>query len=111
MCYIDNNKTVNKYSCKGRNDLESDEYELIKTTEILKHSKNIIDLIEVGDYVNGYKVVETFIDNKKKDELWLGVVVSSKMIKEPLQEYFNNEMIKSIVTHEQFETIEYKVEV
>lgn len=25
--------------------------------EIVKHSKNITDLIEVGDYVNGYKVI------------------------------------------------------
>lgn len=25
---------------------------------IVKHSKNIIDLIEVGDYVNGYKLVK-----------------------------------------------------
>ena len=28
-----------------------------KDNEIVKHSKNIIDLIEVGDYVNGYKVI------------------------------------------------------
>ena len=27
-------------------------------TDIIKHSKDIIDLIEVGDYVNGYKVEE-----------------------------------------------------
>lgn len=25
--------------------------------DIVKHSKNIIDLIEVGDYVNGYKII------------------------------------------------------
>lgn len=76
---------------------------------IVKHSKNLIDLIEVGDYVNGYKVVETFKDSKKENELWLSVVVSSKMIKEPLREYFDKEMIKSIVTKERFEEIEYKV--
>ena len=35
--------------------------------------------------------------------------MSSKMIKEPLQEYFDNEMIKTIVTKEQFESISYKV--
>lgn len=28
----------------------------ISDTEFIKHSKNIIDLIEVGDYVNGYPV-------------------------------------------------------
>lgn len=59
--------------------------------------------------MNGYKVVETFVDSKEEKEIWLGVVVSSKMIKEPLQEYFDNEMIKTIVTKEQFESISYKV--
>ena len=29
---------------------------------IVKHSKNIIDLIEVGDYVNGYKVISIDIN-------------------------------------------------
>ena len=28
--------------------------------KIVKHSKNIIDLIEVGDFVNGYRVLEIF---------------------------------------------------
>lgn len=79
---------------------------------------NLIDLIQCGDYVNGYKVVETYKDKQlngwqvgktKEDETWLGVVVSSKMIKEPLQEYFDNEIIKTIVTKEQFESISYKV--
>lgn len=27
---------------------------------VVKHSKNIIDLIEVGDFVNGYRVLEMF---------------------------------------------------
>lgn len=26
--------------------------------DILKHSKQLIDLVEVGDYVNGYKVIK-----------------------------------------------------
>ena len=35
--------------------------------DIVKHSKNIIDLIEVGDYVNGKKVLE------KIEKSFLGV--------------------------------------
>lgn len=97
---IDNNKTVNKYSCKGRNDLESDEYELIKTTEILNHSKNLIDLIEVEDYVNGHLVVE-----KNKEEVWEVEVESDYLIHHRLKE----KDIKSIVTHEQFNAMKYKV--
>lgn len=43
---IDNNKTVNKYLyCIGE-DWDGKCYGFIKTTEILKHSPNIIDLIE-----------------------------------------------------------------
>ena len=33
-----------------------------KDNEIIKHSKNIIDLIEVGDYVNRYKVISIDIN-------------------------------------------------
>ena len=31
--------------------------------EIIKHSKNIIDLIEVGDYVNGNEVLDKYLLN------------------------------------------------
>lgn len=55
---IDNNKTVNKYLYfTGIEDFEGKEYKIIKTTEIVKHSKQLIDIIEVGDLVNGYKVI------------------------------------------------------
>ena len=36
--------------------LECENEMLIDRTNIVKHSKNIIDLIEVGDYINGQKV-------------------------------------------------------
>lgn len=60
---------------------------------IIKHSKNIIDLIEVGDYVNGEYITD-------KWETRISSIKSN----------FSEEDIKSIVTHEQFENIEYKVE-
>lgn len=67
---------------------------------ILKHSKNIIDLIEVGDYVNGYKVKEI---NKKR----IGFQGSHNSIS---YEYWeDNYDIKSIVTKEQMAQMEYKV--
>ena len=68
----------------------------------IKYSPNIIDLIEVGDYVNGYKVL--FIDND------LGGEKNIKCINnEEERECFYNEDIKSILTKEQFESMEYKV--
>ena len=49
---IDTNKTVNKYLYfTGTEDFEGKEYGIIKTTEIVKHSKQLIDLIEFGDIV------------------------------------------------------------
>lgn len=51
---IDNNKTVNKYLYfTGIEDFEGKEYGIIKTTEIVKHSKIISEVVEIGDYVNG----------------------------------------------------------
>jgi hypothetical protein len=72
-----------------------------------KHSENIIDLIEVGDYVNGYKITDYTEIDKYNDEkiLYADLNVNSS------SEYIaiHNEDIKSIVTKEQFESMEYKV--
>ena len=75
--------------------------------EITKHSRDIIDLIEVGDYVNGKKVkqiamFEGFPDYPK-------LIFTDKKYLIP-GETIENKDIKTIVTHEQFESIEYKVE-
>lgn len=73
----------------------------------LKASYNIIDLIEVGDYVNGHKVYE------KKDNC---VMVGYKCFitkfddsEEFLYQTIYSDNIKSIVTKEQFEEMSYKV--
>lgn len=70
--------------------------------DIINASYNIIDLIEVGDYVNGEKVIE--IDNCKgaMRELYL----EGQNPEKDCGIYF--EEIKSIVTREQFESMEYK---
>lgn len=73
---------------------------LVREQEVFKSSKNIIGLIKVGDYVNGEKVFN--INNC----LYGGKQV---IITELNKVYFDN-MIKSIVTKDQFEAIEYKVE-
>ncbi len=78
---------------------------LYSTHDILKSSPQIIDLICVGDYVNGCRI--TYINEPNK--------YNSKRIlnyEEP-EDYvlrtFDNEDIKSIVTKEMFEQMEYKV--
>ena len=67
--------------------------------KIVKHSSNIIDLIEVGDYVNGNEVEH--IDNC----LYGGEKV---IITELNKTYYDNQ-INSIVTKEKFASMEYKI--
>ncbi len=65
----------------------------------IKHSKNIIDLIEVGDYVNGKYVYDVF-ENANRE----------KVIKiDCMRGYLYQYEIKSIITKEQIAQIEYKV--
>ena len=61
--------------------------------DVVQASYNIIDLIEVGDYVNGYEVTskDQFLGFGNHD--W----------------YMTNDEIKSIVTKEQFESIKHEV--
>ena len=45
------------------------EKEIVDKENISKHSKNIIDLIEVGDYVNGNEVLDKYLFNGEKPVL------------------------------------------
>ena len=61
-----------------------------------KTSDNLIDLIEVGDYVNGYKVIYVYPNLIKVDstDIW----------------EIHPRDIKQIVTKEQFNSVKYEVE-
>ena len=78
----------------------------VNSDDVKKASHNIIDLIEVGDYVNGYKVIDMqnliCFDSDEGKSL-LGI--------EAFDDYWElvEITIKSIVTKEQFEQMEYKV--
>lgn len=61
---------------------------------IVKHSPNIIDLIEEGDYVNGYEVND---------------IGENYIHCADYEIEFNEKEIKSIVTKEQFAQAEYKI--
>ncbi|MBO7695815.1 MAG: hypothetical protein J6T10_24555 [Methanobrevibacter sp.] len=76
-----------------------------QSNEIINHSFNIIDLIEVGDYVNGHLVIEEFAG--EDNELCFTIEYGKNCIK-----YLNErhpERIKTIVTKEKFKAREYKV--
>ena len=73
---------------------------------ITKHSPNIIDLIEVNDYVNGYKV----IDKDLKNEMICLLMPFNEENQSKYNTVWNTKyFIKSIVTHQQFKSIEYTI--
>ena len=77
---------------------ELDNNEVTADKYIVKASYNIIDILEVGDYVNGHRVEEIDFENEEiftDSEYYCGVV-----------EFCN---IKSVITHEQIEQMAYKV--
>ena len=77
---------------------DKNQYEtLYEQSEIIKSSPNIIDILEVGDYVNGGQVREIekdYIRISGGSYIW---------------QFLKKEEIKSIATKEQFKNIEYEV--
>lgn len=90
----DNMEKSNYYICEKDNVMASNYLE-----NIVKHSKNIIDLVEVGDIVHIKDVLH-------EDITYIWSEDYLKALKEDIQ---NGIKLVSIVTHEQFENIEYKV--
>lgn len=75
---------------------------------VVKASYNIIDILEVGDYVNGYPVTAILSSNNKVYEI---------QVKRPnnrtgvwIKRIRNNEDTKSIVTKEMYSSVEYRME-
>ena len=77
--------------------------QVILKSDVIKGSDGLIDLIGVGDYVNGVEVIGKEFNNLNEEYLQCGVgdyVICTYEIKD----------IKSIVTKEQFDAIKYEVE-
>lgn len=86
-------------------DMETTRYGFTCEEEIVKHSKQLIDLIEVGDYVNGYRVINVINE---------GICPSGKCIdidssKDSSECTLWEEDIKTILTKEQYMANCYKV--
>ena len=75
--------------------------DLITEKYLIKASYSIIDILEVGDYVNGSPICSFKTD--EKDRIWIYTDSNYKC------GYLENE-IKTIVTHEQMEQMAYKVD-
>lgn len=91
------------YIDKNVCDIYKDYTNKLNTVNVEKASFNIIDILEVGDYVNGYKI--GYIDDCKG------------AMREFYYDYENSnedvghweEEIKSVITHEQIEQISYRI--
>lgn len=70
--------------------------------DFVKASYNIIDLIEVGDYVNGSKVYYCYCADEDSTGLFIDTEKGRQWLDKPSQ-------VKSIVTKEQFESMEYRL--
>ena len=110
-----NTKTMNKYVGITRLESETDYAWYFEDLTILKRpdmrskkvvdindfnyksSPNIIDLVEVGDYVDKLRVID-------KDKNYIVVETFDERI-----HIYKGEPIKSIVTKEQFEGMEYRI--
>ena len=78
--------------------------------EILKASYNIIDILEVGDYVNGSEVLDfekKYIE-EKDTFVPIGVVTENCYLDDTAS-WIIEKNIKSVITHEQMEQMAYKV--
>ena len=78
----------------------------------IKSSPRIIKLVQQGDYVNGYKVfnIETsYILDKNNNRIGekISLDIGNDMYGSTI--YIEEKDIKTIVTKEQFESMEYKV--
>ena len=74
----------------------------ISDIEFIKHSKNIIDLIEVGDYVNGMLVTEISKNHKVINICFYNGLYANNLTLVEAD-------IKSIVTKESCESLEYRI--
>lgn len=67
-----------------------------------KVSEKLIDLIEIGDYVNGYKVISV-LDGFADGTMEIELSNHTRIYRHHIED------IEEVVTKEQFESISYKV--
>jgi len=94
---------VNRYGYEIGSEWDGKCYEIIKVNNIIQASNNIIELIEVGDYVNGY-LVRNIIPDHNYDLHFTYDGFGRCHCR------FDIENIRTIVTKEQFKSMEYEVQ-
>lgn len=99
---IDNKKSKYKYLFKLKKQDGDGCVDLgqLCNDNITKHSKDIIDLVQVGDYVNGREVTSFGYDHNDKI-IYVNTISCLS---------FENDEIKSVLTKKQFESNAYTIE-
>lgn len=69
---------------------------------IVKHSPNLIDLIQCGDYVNGYKVISV-LDGFADGTMEIELSNHTRIYRHHIED------IEEVITKEMMESISYKV--
>jgi hypothetical protein len=80
-----------------------------KIYEIVKSSSNIIDLIEEGDYVNGYLVVGIEKDNFGELYVQVGHIANNQYQDVYVDNTIDLQDIKEVLTKEQYNANIYKL--
>lgn len=78
---------------------------VLSKEDIIKASFNIIDILEVGDYVNGSKIANIV----KEDGIQYLVLDRDEVYYDNCLEPSSDKDIKSIITHEQMEQMSYRL--
>lgn len=75
-----------------------------------KFSYNIIDILEVGDYVNGSEVLDFENEYIEEKDIFVPIgVITENCYLENTDSWIIEKNIKSVITHEQIEQMAYKV--
>lgn len=105
IAYLRPNATVNKYAYFIGYDDDGDRLNgILKTTDIIKHSVNIIDLIEVGDILKFKNGEKWEVQEHQGNGNWLQLEWENV---DDNEDFFKK--VDSIITKEQFEENSYKV--
>lgn len=72
--------------------------------DIIKHSKDLVLILEVGDYINGFRVDKIV---KNLDDSRNSFVICNEYIGE--KQRFKQQGIRNIITKEQFEEMGYNI--
>ena len=99
---LDGKRYINKVLLGNGKIFENKFYYFDDGEEIVKHSRQLIDLIECGDFVNGMEILH--IEDNKLYVEWNNEF-------EEFTGFLENKDIKTILTKEQYMANCYKVEV